>query len=63
MYKILTKGLGLRGVGVSLTSEFKLNTKKVLKQIDAHDPDIIFIASPNNPTGNSFRERRNSKNY
>ena len=56
MYKILTKGLGLRGVGVSLTSEFKLNTKKVLKQIDAHDPDIIFIASPNNPTGNSFEK-------
>ena len=56
MYKILTKGLGLKGIGVPLTSEFKLNLKKVIKEIRLNDPDVIFIASPNNPTGNSFKK-------
>ena len=56
MYKILTKGLGLKGVSVPLSSEFKLDVEKVLKKITLHDPDIIFIASPNNPSGNSFKQ-------
>lgn len=54
MYKILTKALGLKGIGVSLNSDFSLNLAKVLLKIKKEDPDLIFIASPNNPTGNSF---------
>ena len=54
MYRILTKALGLRGVSVPLRSNFNLNLSKVLRAIKLHDPDVIFIASPNNPSGNSF---------
>jgi|APSaa5957512535_1039671.scaffolds.fasta_scaffold00628_16 histidinol-phosphate aminotransferase len=56
MYEILTKGLGLKGISVPLTSGFKLDVEKVLKKIKSHDPDIVFIASPNNPTGNAFKK-------
>ena len=57
MYKILTKGLGLKGIEVPLTSEFQLDIKNILKKIRLNNPDLIFIASPNNPTGNSFDKR------
>lgn len=56
MYKILTKGLGLKGVGVPLKPNFELNLPKVLQNIKMHDPDVIFIASPNNPSGNKFNK-------
>ncbi|NVK51104.1 MAG: histidinol-phosphate transaminase [Cyclobacteriaceae bacterium] len=38
---------------VSLTKDFQLDTKAVLGQVDAHTK-IIFICSPNNPSGNKI---------
>ena len=39
---------------VNLTPDFQLDTEAVLKAIDEHTK-LIFICSPNNPTGNSMK--------
>lgn len=38
---------------VPLTADFQLNTEAVLDAIDAHSK-LLFICSPNNPTGNNM---------
>ncbi|MCS5489677.1 histidinol-phosphate transaminase [Algoriphagus limi] len=38
---------------VSLTEDFQLDSEKVLKEVDEHTK-IIFICSPNNPSGNKI---------
>jgi histidinol-phosphate aminotransferase len=40
---------------VLLTSAFEPNVKKILEQVDDLTK-MIFLCSPNNPTGNSFSE-------
>ncbi|NVJ86028.1 MAG: histidinol-phosphate transaminase [Algoriphagus sp.] len=39
---------------VSLTEEFQIDPKEVLHQVDEHTK-IIFICSPNNPSGNKIK--------
>ena len=53
MYKVLA---GINDVGnqeVLLTPEFELDADAILKRVNSFTK-IIFICSPNNPTGNSF---------
>ncbi|MGQ1890727.1 histidinol-phosphate transaminase [Thermophagus sp. OGC60D27] len=38
-----------------LTPDFQLDPKAILNQVDEHTK-VIFLCSPNNPTGNCFRE-------
>lgn len=40
---------------VLLTKDFELNVDEIKKQIDSNTK-LVFICSPNNPTGNSFNE-------
>ena len=54
MYKILTKSLGMKCLEVPLTQNYDIDLLKTLAVLDQADPDLIFIASPNNPTSNSF---------
>ena len=56
MYRHLADVLGLRFVGVSLREDFSLDREATLAAIHQHQPDLVFIASPNNPTGNLFDE-------
>jgi histidinol-phosphate aminotransferase len=44
-------------VPVPLTSDFQLDLPRMQAAIQAKRPNLIFLASPNNPTGNSFREQ------
>jgi len=46
--------LDARYVGVPLDENFQIELPRFLDAIDEHDPDCIFLATPNNPTGNSF---------
>lgn len=41
---------------VSLTTDYQLNVEGIAAAIDAHTK-LIFICSPNNPTGNSIRRQ------
>ncbi len=54
MYKQISDYLGLNYHGVSLTDNFELDLSAMLAAIEQYNPAIIFLAYPNNPTGNLF---------
>ncbi len=57
MYKQISDVLGLNYHGVFLNSDtFDLNLSAMLEKIEKFHPKIIFLAYPNNPTGNLFDE-------
>jgi len=57
MYKQLSLCLGLSYQGIPLRSDnFDLDVPAMLAAIEAHQPSVIFLAYPNNPTGNLFSE-------
>lgn len=55
MYKQLSQCLGLTYHGIPLLADsFDLDLPAMLTAIGAHQPSVIFLAYPNNPTGNLF---------
>ncbi|HEY7535950.1 MAG TPA: histidinol-phosphate transaminase, partial [Thermodesulfobacteriota bacterium] len=58
MYRITGTALGLELVEVELDDRFDIDISGTLKEIKRKNPDLIFIASPNNPTGNTFSDSK-----
>jgi histidinol-phosphate aminotransferase len=57
MYRQIAVSLGLRFEGVKLNPEdFSLDMPAMIAAIELHRPAVIFLAFPNNPTGNLFRQ-------
>ena len=56
MYKVLAEINNIENREVLLTADFELDASAILKQID-RNTKLIFICSPNNPTGNSFNTK------
>ena len=55
MYKQISDSLGLHYHGVALREDnFDLDLPAMLQAIAQYNPAIIFLAYPNNPTGNLF---------
>jgi len=54
MYEMSTAFAGCRFIGVPLRADFTLDGNAVLSAIAEHQPAVVFIAHPNNPTGNLF---------
>ena len=54
MYKMIAAFAGVSYVGVPLRPNFSLDLDATLAAIATHQPALIFIAYPNNPTGNLF---------
>jgi histidinol-phosphate aminotransferase len=54
MYKMIAEFVGMHYVGVPLTEDFALDLPAMLAAIEHHKPALIFLAYPNNPTGNLF---------
>jgi len=54
MYSMIARFTGLKYVGVPLTEDFNLDMEETRSAIEQHQPAVIFIAYPNNPTGNLF---------
>lgn len=55
MYRVIAEMAKMRFVGVPLVEDdFSLNVDAWLAAIDHHQPALIFLAWPNNPTGNLF---------
>ena len=54
MYKANAMLAQMRYVGVPLLADFTLDTAAVLAAIEREAPALIFLAYPNNPTGNLF---------
>jgi histidinol-phosphate aminotransferase len=56
MYEMSARLNGVRFVGVPLAANFSLNLPAMLMAIAEHKPAVIFIAYPNNPTGNLWSD-------
>ncbi len=56
MYRMYALVNRMRYVGVALEPDFTLDCARMLAAIEEHQPALTFIAYPNNPTGNLFRE-------
>lgn len=56
MYKMIAEFVGMQYVGVPLDESFNIDMAATRAAIEQHQPAIIFIAYPNNPTGNLFSE-------
>nr|WP_295783521.1 histidinol-phosphate transaminase [Rhodoferax sp.] len=52
MYAMSATLQGLDFVGVPLTADFELDEAAMLAAIAAHQPAIVYLAYPNNPTAN-----------
>jgi histidinol-phosphate aminotransferase len=55
MYRLIAILAGMDYVGVPLDREFQLDVPAMLAAIETHQPALVFLAYPNNPTGNLFR--------
>lgn len=53
MYKVCAAINNVAAKEVLLTSDFQLNVEGILSAVDEHTK-LLFICSPNNPTGNNF---------
>ena len=51
MYSVLAQLNSIENIEVSLTSDFKIDVDQVLKQVKP-STKLLFICSPNNPSGN-----------
>jgi histidinol-phosphate aminotransferase len=54
MYAMSAKFAGLEFVGVPLKEDFSLDKTAMLGAIAEHRPAVVYLAYPNNPTGNLF---------
>jgi histidinol-phosphate aminotransferase len=54
MYGISARARGLDAVRVPLGPRFELDPDAFAAAIREHGPSIVFLPSPNNPTGNAF---------
>ncbi len=54
MFHMIASFVGMRYVGVPLTTDFTIGAAKTIAAIEQHRPALVFIAYPNNPTGNLF---------
>ena len=56
MYAMSAALQGLDFVGVPLTADFALNTEAMVQAIAQHQPALVYLAYPNNPTANLWEQ-------
>lgn len=55
MYEMIAKFAGMEFIPVPLKNDFTLDMTLMLSTIENTQPALIFLAYPNNPTGNLFK--------
>jgi histidinol-phosphate aminotransferase len=58
MYRITARGHGHKPVEVPLDSAWDLDVAMMKRAIEMMQPNILFVASPNSPTGNRVTDAR-----
>ena len=58
MYGIISQALGEKKIEVPLDKDFDIDMDVFLKTVRKEKPKLIFLSSPNNPTGNCFSTDR-----
>jgi histidinol-phosphate aminotransferase len=56
MYGMSAQLQGLKFIGVDLTADFELDEGAMLHAIGLHQPAIVYLAYPNNPTANLWND-------
>jgi histidinol-phosphate aminotransferase len=54
MFKMIATFCGLRYIGVPLREDFSLDAETMISTVRKEKPALVFVAYPNNPTGNLF---------
>jgi histidinol-phosphate aminotransferase len=54
MYRMIATVAGMEYVGVPLRDDFSLDGDAMLAAVDTRRPVVVYLARPNNPTGNLF---------
>jgi histidinol-phosphate aminotransferase len=57
MFRVISQWLGAHYEEVPLAAGFALDLPGMLRAIEERPPQLVFLACPNNPTGNLFAER------
>lgn len=56
MFKMIATFTNIEYIGIPLNPDFSLNLDEILAAISRYRPAILFLAYPNNPSGNLFDE-------
>ena len=51
MHSIIATGTGTRWIAADRDDDFRITPATAVAAIERHDPDIVFLCAPNNPTG------------
>jgi histidinol-phosphate aminotransferase len=51
MHSIIAAGTGTRWIGVDRDEEFRISPETAVEAVERERPDVVFLCSPNNPTG------------
>jgi histidinol-phosphate aminotransferase len=54
MYPLLALGTGTRWIAGRRADDFSLTAEHAVDQVARHQPDLVFLCSPNNPTGTAL---------
>ncbi|MEU8243653.1 histidinol-phosphate transaminase [Actinoplanes missouriensis] len=54
MHPLLAQGTGTRWIGALRDPDFGLAPEHAVAEIEKNDPDLVFVCSPNNPTGTAL---------
>jgi histidinol-phosphate aminotransferase len=54
MFRLIASYCRMDYVSVPLQADFSLDTERMLVALEEHKPALVFLAYPNNPTGNLF---------
>jgi histidinol-phosphate aminotransferase len=54
MHSILAAGTGTRWIAAERDAGYEISPATVVRAIEQHKPDIVFLCSPNNPTGTAL---------
>ena len=54
MYPLLAQGVGMHYAAAPRRADFSLDPALVRQAVAEHDPDVIFLCGPNNPTGTAL---------
>jgi histidinol-phosphate aminotransferase len=54
MHPLLAAGTGTEWIGAFRDPDFGLTAEAAVAQVREHEPDVVFLCSPNNPTGTAL---------